>query len=145
MNYLRVKRFIAGLGIAVMLVTNTVSHLAPVSVFAAEEEQPQEEQQPEEQVPAEQVQEEIVPGQPAEGIVTPVLSEEEKMKELTAEETELEETDAEEEDEDEVKYLTVTLNGEEIGISESSTDVVNIAEGKKAEDQQLINVLRIID
>ena len=39
MNYLRVKRFIAGLGIAVMLVTNTVSHLAPVSVFAAEEEQ----------------------------------------------------------------------------------------------------------
>ena len=184
MNYLRVKRFIAGLGIAVMLVTNTVSHLAPVSVFAAEEEQeepeeqpeeeqqpeeqpeeeqpeeeqpeeqqpeeqpqeeqaaeqPQEEQQPEEQVPAEQVQEEIVPGQPAEGIVTPVLSEEEKMKELTAEETELEETDAEEEDEDEVKYLTVTLNGEEIGISESSTDVVNIAEGKKAEDQQLINV-----
>ena len=72
--------------------------------------------------------------------MTPVLSEEEKMKELTAEETELEETDAEEEDEDEVKYLTVTLNGEEIGISESSTDVVNIAEGKKAEDQQLINV-----
>ena len=49
--------------------------------------------------------------------MTPVLSEEEKMKELTAEETELEETDAEEEDEDEVKYLTVTLNGEEIGIS----------------------------
>ncbi|HAE44163.1 MAG TPA: hypothetical protein DCG37_01030, partial [Lachnospiraceae bacterium] len=142
MNYFRVKRFIAGLGIAVMLVTNTVSHLAPVSVFAAEEEQEEPEEQPEEQVPAEQVQEEIVPGQPAEGIVTPVLSEEEKMKELTAEETELEETDAEEEDEDEdeVKYLTVTLNGEEIGISESSTDVVNIAEGKKAEDQQLINV-----
>ena len=140
MNYFRVKRFIAGLGIAVMLVTNTVSHLAPVSVFAAEEEQEEPEEQPEEQAPAEQVQEEIVPGQPAEGIVTPVLSEEEKMKELTAEETELEETDAEEEDEDEVKYLTVTLNGEEIGISESSTDVVNIAEGKKAEDQQLINV-----
>ena len=49
MNYLRVKRFIAGLGIAVMLVTNTVSHLAPVSVFAAEEEQEEPEEQPEEE------------------------------------------------------------------------------------------------
>ena len=68
MNNQRVRKFIASLGIAVMLVTNVGSNLAPAVVYAEsveeQQEEPQEEQQePEvqevqEEAPAEEIQEE---------------------------------------------------------------------------------------